>query len=189
MTLVQGRRRPCCKRSPAAPSIAHLDSSPPPKLGDKLSDQPAGPSGTKPPITNAPAAINVSKYSENDLQRIFKAIPEAQAPVLALGLALIVTETLWKKLKACSLDVYRGKSHMNCYNFYQQCENYFATAGTMESTWILFATIFVQDWISFRWQQYKRRHDADTLVSITWDKFKAFYQQSLGNSQVFVDTY
>ena len=74
MTLVRGRGRPCRERPfvapSAAPFIAPSDFSPPPEAGDKLSNQPAGPSGAK-PLTNAiAAAINIAKYSEDDLQRI-----------------------------------------------------------------------------------------------------------------------
>ena len=77
MTSVQGRRRLHRKRSSAAPSIAPLDSSSPPKSDDELSDQLAGSLGTKPPIANTSAATSVLKYSEDDLQRIFKTILEA----------------------------------------------------------------------------------------------------------------
>ena len=78
------------------PSIASFASSPPLKLGDKLSDQPAKSSGIK-SLTNALAtATCVFKYSENDLQRIFKAVLEAQAPAptLALTLASALAPTL-----------------------------------------------------------------------------------------------
>ena len=78
---------------------------------------------------------------------------------------------------------------MDCYNFCQQYEDYFATAGATGPTRIPFAVSFLRDRISFRWQQYKRRHDADTPVPVTWDEFKAFLRRSLGDSQAFVDTY
>ena len=82
MTSVRGRGRPC-REYPSvtpsvAPSIAPLDSSLPLESDKELSDQPAKPSGTKPPVADAPVAItNVHKYSENDLQRIFKTVLEA----------------------------------------------------------------------------------------------------------------
>ena len=81
----------------------------------------------KPPFANAPVtASSIPKYSEDDLQRILKTLLEARvpalAPVLALAPALalvpIVAEAPREKLKARSPDVYRGKSHMDCYNFY-----------------------------------------------------------------------
>ena len=78
---------------------------------------------------------------------------------------------------------------MDCYNFCQQCEDYFATAGATGPTRIPFATSFLRDRISCRWQQYKRRHDAKTPVPVTWDEFKTFLRRSLGDSQAFVDTY
>ena len=167
MTSVRGRGRPRRERSSATPSVAPPDSSPPPESGDELSDQPAGPL-TKPLVANAPAAANsIPKYSEDDLQRILRTVLEAQvfvpAPILAPAPvpapvsapapapAPIVAEAPRKKLKARSPDVYRGKSHMDCYNFCQQCEDYFAIAGTMGSTWIPFAASFLRDQISFCW--------------------------------------
>ena len=163
MTLVRGRRRFYRERPSAtpfvAPSVAPLDSSQPPKSGDKLFNQPAGPSRTKPPVTDALiVTTNVPKYSEDNLQRIFKAVLEAQAPVSAPApaptpaLILIISKALQEKLKARSPDVYCGKSHMDCHNFYQQCENYFATVGATGPTRIPFAASFLWDRISFRWQ-------------------------------------
>ena len=144
ITSVRDRGRSRRERSSAAPSVAPSNSSSPPESGDELSDQPAGPS-IKPLIANAPAATtSISKYSEDDLQRIFKTVLEAQipapAPVLAPAPvpvpapAPIVAKASREKLKARFPDVYRGKSHMNCYNFCQQCEDYFATAGAMGPT-------------------------------------------------------
>ena len=78
---------------------------------------------------------------------------------------------------------------MDCYNFCQQCEDYFAIAKAMGPTRIPFAASFFWDRINFRWQQYKWRHDTETSVPVTWDKFKAFLHQSLGDSQAFVDAY
>ena len=92
-------------------------------------------------------------------------------------------------LKAYSPDIYRGKSHMDYYNFCQQCEDYFTTSGAMGPTRIPFATSFSRDRITFRWQQYKQKHEADTPFLVMWDKFKAFLRQSLGDSQAFVDAY
>ena len=203
MTSVQGRGRPCRERSSAAPSVAPPDSFPPPESGNKLSDQPAGLS-TKPPVANAPAAANsIPKYSENDLQRIFKTVLEARVPastpVLAPApvptpapaptLAPIIAEAPREKLKTRSPDLYRRKSHMDYYNFCQQCEDYFATAGATGPTRILFAASFLRYRISFYWQQYKWRHDADTPVPVTWNAFKAFLRRSLDDSQAFVDAY
>ena len=158
MTSVQGCGRPRHKRpfvAPSvAPSVALPNSSPPPELGDELSDQPARPSGPKPLVANTPAAISILKYSENDLQKILKAVLEARAPVPAPVPVPVPTSIVAKapreKLKACSLDVYRGKSHIDCYNFCQQCEDYFAIAGATGATRVPFAASFLWDRISFR---------------------------------------
>ena len=86
MTSIQGHRRPR-REYPSiarfiALCIAPLDSSPLPKSGDKLPDQPAGPLGIKSPVADTlAAATSIPKYSKVDLERIFKAVPEAWAPV------------------------------------------------------------------------------------------------------------
>ena len=106
MILVRGRRRLCRECPSIAPSVAPPGSFPP--LKSEISKQPDGTLGPK-----SPAATSVPKYSKDDLQRIFKAILEAWAPTLAPA----VSEIPWEKLKACSPDVYHGKSHMDYYNF------------------------------------------------------------------------
>ena len=93
-----------------APSVAPLDFFPPPK--SEISEQPDQPPRPK-------SDTSVLKYSKNDLQKIFKAVLEAQAPASTPALASVVSEVPREKLKARSLDVYRGKSHMDCYNFCQ----------------------------------------------------------------------
>ena len=58
------------------------------------------------------------------------------------------------------------KSHMECYNFYQKCKNYFAIAGARRANQIPFATSFLQDQINFYWKQYKRKHDANSSALV-----------------------
>ena len=197
MTLVWGRERLHCERSSVAPSVAPPDSSPSPESGDKLFDQPAGPLGTKPSVANALATTNVFKYSKDNLQQILKAVLEARAlvptlapvPTPAPALASIVAKVPQEKLMACFPDIYHGKSYIDCYNFCQQCKDYFATAKAMRLIRIFFAASFFRDQISFYWQQYKRKQDTDSAISVMWDKFKAFFCYSLGDSQAFMDTY
>ena len=78
---------------------------------------------------------------------------------------------------------------MECYNFCQQCEDHFATAGAKGPNRIPFAASFLRDRINFRWQQYKRKHEAESIVPITWEEFKTFLRRSLGDSRAFVDSY
>ena len=156
MTSVQSHGCPRQKRLSVALSITLLDFSPPPKSGDELFDQPAGSSGAK-PLANTPAAVtSVPKYSEDDLQQILKAVLEAWAPISTLVPApvpaFVVSKVPREKLKARFPDVYYEKSHMDYYNFCQQCEDYFATARAMGPTQILFAMSFLWDQISFRKQ-------------------------------------
>ena len=121
MTLIQGRGRPRRERLFVAPSVAHsiapFDSSLPPESGDKLSDQLIGPSGAKPLADDPATATNIAKYSEDDLQRILKAVLEARIPSPAPAPAPVITKVSQEKLKTRSPDVYLRKFHMDCYNF------------------------------------------------------------------------
>ena len=149
MISTQGRGRLRWERlsiSPfIAPSIAPLDSSLPPK--SEISKLPDGLLRPK-----FPAATSVPNYFQDDLQRILKAVLEARAPALAPTLALVNFEVPQEKVKAHSPDVYRRKSHIDCYNFCQQCKDYFATIRATGPTQILFATSFFGDRISLCWQ-------------------------------------
>ncbi len=78
---------------------------------------------------------------------------------------------------------------MEYYNFCQQCKDHFATCGATEPNRILFAASFLRDRINFRWQQHKRKLEAESSVPISWDEFKAFLQKALGDSRAFVDSY
>ena len=171
MTSVRSRGRPRKERISEAPSEPSLSAG---------SDY----EGAVSPIVDPGAGSvgpSMAKYTEEDLQRILKAVLEAQVPVY--------NEPREKPLKARSPDVYRGKSHIECYNFCQQCEDHFATAGAQGPNRIPFAASFLCDRINFRWQQYKRKLDAESTVPISWNEFKTFLRRSLGDSRAFVDSY
>ena len=53
-------------------------------------------------------------------------------------------------LKAKIPEVYYGKSHMDCYHFCQQCEDYFETAGATGTNRTPFAASFLRGNISVR---------------------------------------
>ena len=78
---------------------------------------------------------------------------------------------------------------MACYNFCQQCKNYFATAGAKKPNRIFFAAFFLLNCISFRWQQHKQKLDNETLVLPTGEKFKTFLHKKLSNSRIFVNSF
>ena len=112
-------------------------------------------------IASGSANSSLVKYLNYDLQRIVKTIIKARpllssapAPVPAL---VVTTAPHYKSscelfLKAQFPDIYRGKPHMECYNFFQQYKDYFATANAMEPNQFLFAAIFPKDTALFRSQ-------------------------------------
>ena len=165
MTSIQDHGRPCRKSTSKGP----LGSSPP--LESSHDKTPANPPTVE---------LFVAKYTKEDLQKILKTILKAQAPS---------DDACEKLLKARSVDVYCGKSHMECYNFCQQCENYFATTGTKGPNRIPFAASFLRNRINFRWQQYKRKYEVESTIVITWKEFKTFLCRSLGDFQAFVNSY
>ena len=94
--------------------VASLNSFPSPE--SEFSKQPIRPSGPKPPT----AATDVPKYSENDLQQIFRTVLEAQTlvPTPASAPALAASKKSQDKLlKTRSMNIYCGKSQIDYYNF------------------------------------------------------------------------
>ena len=133
MTSVRGRGRPCKER------ISEASSKPSVSAGSDYK-------GVVSPIVDPSAGSIgplVAKYTKEDLQQILKAVLEAQVPAS--------NEPCEKLLKAKSLDVYRGKSHIECYNFCQQCKDHFVTAGAKGPNRIPFAVSFLCDHINFQW--------------------------------------
>ncbi len=99
----------------------------------------------------------------------------------------IHTEPRERPLKTRFPKLYFGKSHMDCYNFCQQCEDHFDTAQATVSNRTSFAALFLCGSINFRWTQYKRRHQSEEVAPISWSEFKAFLCKNLGDFQSFVD--
>ena len=101
MTSVQSRGRPRKERISEAPFEPLLSAG---------SDY----KGAVSPIVDPGASFVgpfMAKYTEEDLQRILKAVLEAQVPVY--------NKPRKKPLKTKSLDMYRGRSYMACYSFCQ----------------------------------------------------------------------
>ena len=141
MTSVQERGCPCWEHPFVTSFVVLSDLSLPPK--SEFSKYLNGPSKTKPLVAIVPVvATNVPKYFEEKLAEIIMTVLEAQALASTLAPAPIISEVLRDKLKAHSPDVYHEKFHMDCYNFCQQCEDYFATIGATEPTQIPFAVSF-----------------------------------------------
>ncbi len=189
-----GRPRRVPGRISAGPSGSTPSRSTSP-LGDldKLSEPPQlsanpTPAPEAPPAPEASPAPPIAKYTEEDLQRILKTVLEAQVPAPAPTISF-PEGPRERPLKAWFPEVYTGENHMDCYNFCQQCEDHFATAGAKGPNRIPFAASFLRDRINFRWQQHKRKLDAKSLAPITWDEFKAFLRRSLGDSRAFIDSF
>ena len=119
-----------------------------------------------------------SKDLFTKFMKVFMETTQAQAQVLA--------EPQKRPLKARTPETYSGKSHMDCYHFCQQCEDYFETSGAMGMNHTPFATTFLCGTVSLRWAQHKRRHKSAT--PITWSEFKNFLRKNLGDSQAFINS-
>ena len=91
-----------------------------------------------------------------------------------------------RPLKARNPDLYYGNSHIESYHFCQQCEDHFETVGAKGHKRVPFATFFLKDRIHHRWQQHKTRIKRNRAAPLSWEEFKTFLKQSLGESDAFV---
>ncbi len=152
--------------------------------GSKAPARPETPAGPEaPPGTPQTPSLLIlqdlvaNRYSQRDLDRIIQTFFYASKGGCG------------DKLKAKTSDVYCGRSHIECYNFCQQCEDHFTTYISTKPNRVPFAASFLQDRINFRWQQHKQKLEAESSVLISWDEFKAFLRKALGDSRAFVDSY
>ena len=131
------------------------------------------------PEASIPSLVPLT--SENlftKFMKVFMETTQAEAQALA--------ERREPPLKARTSETYSGKSHMDCYHFCQQYEDYFEISGVTGINPTLFAATFLHGPISLRWAQHKWRHKRAT--PITWSKFKAFLRKDFGSSQTFIDS-
>lgn len=132
---------------------------------------------TSPASAPAPPT-RIAKHTEEDLQSISKICMEAKSSQEG---------PRQRPLKVRPPDFYCGKLHMECYHFYQQCEDHFDTAGATGLNQTSFAAFFFRDRVSFCWHQHKRLAQ-DGVASLSWVDCKAFLRKNLGDSEAFVDT-
>ena len=100
------------------------------------------------PLFASAAANTAAKYSAKDPQGILKIILEPRAPASQ-------PKSLCKRpLKVQAPDLYRGKTHLEYYNFYRQCKDHFVTAGALGLNCVLLAATFLKHRALFRWQQH-----------------------------------
>lgn len=134
------------------------------------SNEPAGLSNS----WSSSASFQIPKYTRDDLQRILKTVLEAQ-PLTARGKDQKIFEDPLKwALKPKAPDGYKSKSYINCYNFIQKCKDYFAMFESQNCNQVSFAIMFSKERSLNRWQQYKWKIEAATLVPPIWVKFKVF---------------
>ncbi len=156
MTSVRGRSRPVrrgqASKAPTGPLSSNRDhedplgsNEPGPSEAPTGSEASAGPPEAPPgplqaPLLPVPQDPGANRYSQQDLDKIIQTFLQNSKGRSG------------DKLKAKTLDVYRGRSHMECYNFCQQCKDHFATCGAIGPNRIPFADSFLRDQINFRWQ-------------------------------------
>ena len=147
-----------------------------------------------PVVAPLPAAgfadSSVVRYSEDELQRILRTVLDSRplVSVPAPAAAPHYEGLREKPLKARFPDIYWGKTYLECYNFFQKCEDHFATTGATGPNRVPFAAIFLKNTALFCWQQYQHKVEDQTNVPISWKGFKAFFCQSLGEFEAFIDT-
>ena len=154
--MAPGRSRPCCSPHRNPPPIDPVE--------DELAKDPGSVGGPNSGSTSPAPSCN--PIPGPDL--VPALIP---APVLAPTPAAVTSDELLKKfmkayletnqgpkqperkrtLKAKVLEVYYGKSHIDCYHFCQQCEDYFETIGATGFNQTPCATFFLHENISMRW--------------------------------------
>ena len=130
----------CCTPAPAA----------------TLAPTPAASIVVAPFAASGSADSFVVRYLEDDLQRILRIVLDFRllTPVSASVVATVLHYESQRErpLKAWFPDIYWGKTHLECYNFFQQCKNHFATANATGPNQDPFATTFLNDTALFQWQ-------------------------------------
>ena len=134
------------KDKPAGPAPTESSDTYTPAPVMSRAATPAPASAPAPPLALAPVDADATfRYSEADLQRIFRTVLEARplAPAPAPQPLVFPDGPRERPLKARFPELYCGKTHMECYNFIQQCEDHFATAGAKRPNRVPFAATFL----------------------------------------------
>ena len=193
--MVPGGSRPCCSPYWNPPPIDPVE--------DELTRDPGSVGGPHSGSTSPAPFCNPTPGPD----LVPALIP---APVPAPTSALVATNELFKKFMKAYLEINQGprqptaeprqtfkakvpevsydKSHMDYYQFCQQCEDHFKIAGATGFNWTLFTASFLCGNISVHWAQFKRRNRGEELILITWTEFKAFLRKNLRESKSFVDS-
>ncbi len=84
------------------------------------------------------------------IERVRDQAPAAQVATAAP--AAEARDNTNRPLKPRNPDLYYGHLHMECFNFYQQCEEHFEVAVSLGHKCVPFAAGFLKDCILNRWQ-------------------------------------
>ena len=144
-----------------------------------------------PLIVFGSADFSVVRYLEDKLQQILGTVLKSRLPT-SVPAPVVAAAPHYKgpckrPLKAWFPNIYRSKTHLECYNFFQQCKDHFGTASATGPNQVSFMATFLKDTALLRWQQDQRKIEDQTNVSISLEGFKAFFHQSLGKSKAFVN--
>ena len=92
--------------------------------------------------TLAPATAPAATLSSD--KELFKQFIKAYLEAQVLGQTKVDSESYKQPLTARFPDFYYVNSHMDCYQFYQQCKDHFETAGAKRLNKIPFAASFLR---------------------------------------------
>ena len=95
-----------------------------------------------PPEASTPSFVPPTEDLFTKFMKVFMETTQAQAQALA--------EPRERPLKARTPETYSGKSHIDCYYFCQQCEDYFKTSGTTGMNHTPFTATFFGGTLSLR---------------------------------------
>ena len=91
----------------------------------------------------------VVRYLKDDLQRILRIVLDSRSPVSFPAVVVVAAPHFEspreRLLKAWFSDIYWGKTHVECYNFFQQCKDHFTTAGATGQNGVPFAATFLKN--------------------------------------------
>ena len=131
----------CACRSPyvntlpnSAGELDELAGQGPAKRSNVKSNEAPTKAPTPPEATTPPCVPHLSKDFFTKFMKVFMETTQVQAQALA--------EPWERSPKAKIPEIYSRKSHINCYHFCQQCEDYFKTSGATRMNRNPFAATF-----------------------------------------------
>ena len=178
---------PRTRRNPPPAGKSELAGGTPSKGSGTPTPTPATSRAPTPASAPASASGALGKYTDENLQRATKLALELFVWGQEHGHLQANSAPCNRPLKARNPNLYYGHLHMECYYFCRQCEDHFDMTGAMGPKRVPFAASFLCNRVNFWWQQHKTLEEQNRVDPLTWDKFKAFLRQSLGESTAFVN--